>query len=417
MSELNQDVFQLHKTGQKIDEILTKADNLANIKSLEENQFNLDENGKLALKEEYALKSELNEKEDKIADLSEIREGAAKGATALQEHQSLAEYRKAADQDTIDAAKADKENLENEITRAENAEEALQLGVNGLEARVQTIEGKEAGWDAKQDKLTVDTRDDYKGIALNNGVIGIDHEIIATNEYVDANITDTMNFIIQERDNEHAGRVAGDELLQQNIDKKQDKLTAGENINIDANNKISAVDTKPVLVNQLIAGYTIGGITEGDVFAAGTSIEDVLAQLFYKESPEEGPELYIGFTPNLTYKQFTNLTPAQLLEYVVVEKAASDTPYNYTTVQGDGANSKVYYIMVRDDCDVVGGKLVSGGITTNFPPEDIKGTAAGTAWRAQHADISVGNHSYSIYGYRTPFNANDTMEITIEKIG
>ena len=46
-----------------------------------------------------------------------------------------------------------------------------------------------------------------------------------------------MNFIIQERDNEHAGRVAGDNLLQAN---KQDKLTAGANIIIDSNNVISA---------------------------------------------------------------------------------------------------------------------------------------------------------------------------------
>ena len=48
-----------------------------------------------------------------------------------------------------------------------------------------------------------------------------------------------MSFIIQERDAERAGRVAGDELLQEAIDEKQDILTAGENITIE-NNVISA---------------------------------------------------------------------------------------------------------------------------------------------------------------------------------
>jgi len=44
-------------------------------------------------------------KQDVISDLSTIRSGAALGATALQEHQSLATYRTAADQDIIDSGK------------------------------------------------------------------------------------------------------------------------------------------------------------------------------------------------------------------------------------------------------------------------------------------------------------------------
>lgn len=44
-----------------------------------------------------ATKAEVNAKQDIITDLAAIREGASKGATALQEHQSLAAYAKSAD--------------------------------------------------------------------------------------------------------------------------------------------------------------------------------------------------------------------------------------------------------------------------------------------------------------------------------
>lgn len=47
-------------------------------------------------------------KQDVISDLATIRSGAALGATALQEHQSLAAYRTSAAQDVIDATKQDK---------------------------------------------------------------------------------------------------------------------------------------------------------------------------------------------------------------------------------------------------------------------------------------------------------------------
>lgn len=44
--------------------------------------------------------------------------------------------------------------------------------------------------------------------------ITYDPDVLSTVDFVDASISDTMNFIIQERDAEHAGRVAGDNLLQ-----------------------------------------------------------------------------------------------------------------------------------------------------------------------------------------------------------
>ena len=54
--------------------------------------------------------------------------------------------------------------------------------------------------DGKQDTLSIDTGEDYTGITINNGSIGVDHAIIATNDYLDASIGDTMNYIMQEDD-------------------------------------------------------------------------------------------------------------------------------------------------------------------------------------------------------------------------
>ena len=81
-----------------------------------------------------------------------------------------------------------------------------------------------------------------KGITITNNKISIDEVTFAEVDYVDASISDTMNFIIQERDTEHAGRVAGDELLQTAINTKQDKLTTGNGIDI-TNNIISSTIT------------------------------------------------------------------------------------------------------------------------------------------------------------------------------
>ena len=56
----------------------------------------------------FITRNDISDKQDTITDLDTIRTGAAKGATALQEHQSLAAYRTAAEQDIIDAGKVDK---------------------------------------------------------------------------------------------------------------------------------------------------------------------------------------------------------------------------------------------------------------------------------------------------------------------
>ncbi len=59
--------------------------------------------------------------------------------------------------------------------------------------------------------------------------ISVDTDVIASVEYVDDSISDTMNFIIQERDTERAARIAGDDLLAAEIAKKTDKQISGAN--------------------------------------------------------------------------------------------------------------------------------------------------------------------------------------------
>lgn len=77
--------------------------------------------------------------------------------------------------------------------------------------------------DAKQDQITAGF-----GITMSGNTIAVDDVDVASVEYVDASITDTMNFIIQERDAEKAGRVAGDELINAKIDARVPEPTAAD---------------------------------------------------------------------------------------------------------------------------------------------------------------------------------------------
>lgn len=112
----------------------------------------------------------------------------------------------------------------------------------------------------------------YGIIIDNNNKISVDEVDISTVEYVDANISDTMNFIIQERDSEHAGRVAGDNLLQAAINNKQDILIAGTGISI-------AEDGKTI---SATGGGNGGGdssiISIGEAIQLVCSVEDPWAE-------------------------------------------------------------------------------------------------------------------------------------------
>ena len=100
------------------------------------------------------------------ADLaSAVQTSLGKADTALQEHQSLAAYRTAAAQDTIDSSKVDKVTgkglSSNDYTAAAKAKvDAIPANPKytdtvyddtALKERVATIEGKESAWDAKSD--------------------------------------------------------------------------------------------------------------------------------------------------------------------------------------------------------------------------------------------------------------------------
>ena len=94
-----------------------------------------------------------------------VQTSLGKADTALQEHQSLAAYRTAAAQDTIDSGKVDKVTGKglstNDYTAAAKAKvDAIPANPKytdtvyddtALKARVATIEGKESAWDAKSD--------------------------------------------------------------------------------------------------------------------------------------------------------------------------------------------------------------------------------------------------------------------------
>ncbi len=74
-----------------------------------------------------ATKEELNAKQDKISDLETIRSGAAKGATALQEHQDISHL----------ASKEELQNLQNEVIANE---EVVAAAINDLNTRLAALE-------------------------------------------------------------------------------------------------------------------------------------------------------------------------------------------------------------------------------------------------------------------------------------
>jgi len=65
--------------------------------------------------------------------------------------------------------------------------------------------------------------------------------------------------------------------------------TAGKNISISSDNVISA---SYELGEKLISEVNVGGIVKGDVFEAGTNIDDVIKALLSQVSPVEGALFY-----------------------------------------------------------------------------------------------------------------------------
>lgn len=109
---------------------------------------------------------------------------------------------------------------------------------NKGKANAEAISALNTAMAGKQATLTAGT-----GIKLINNVISYDEEEIASVDFVDATNSDTMNFIIQERDTEKAGREAGDNLLWDAVNEKQDTLTADNKLSTDYISGLSTVAT------------------------------------------------------------------------------------------------------------------------------------------------------------------------------
>lgn len=157
--------------------------------------------------------------QEEIEDLDDIRAGAEAGATALQEVPNT--YRTSAAQDTIDDA---------------------------IKGRLDTIEGKESGWDAKYTKPSAgipktdlasgvktslgkadtslqpsDIVDDLESLDSDKPISAraVNVDLV---DFIDGSISDTMNYIRQEIGDENAGRVAGDNILSERITAIEGKI-------------------------------------------------------------------------------------------------------------------------------------------------------------------------------------------------
>lgn len=118
-------------------------------------------------------------------------------------------------------------------------------------------------------------------IITSENEIQVDQEVIASVEYVDANITDTMNFIIQERDAEHAGRVAGDELLQGKIEAEETRAKAEESKKVDK--QVSGSNGEAYIFNEADGGGAKFVHTDGSEAFVGVNDggeEGLMAQIY-----------------------------------------------------------------------------------------------------------------------------------------
>lgn len=80
------------------------------------------------------------------------------------------------------------------------------------------------------------------------------------------------------------------------LNKKQDSLTPGDNITIE-NGVISSTSTSSVLTESLTVTENVGGVTAGTVFPAGTSLIAILTQILVTSTPPvAGDKIYYAIT-------------------------------------------------------------------------------------------------------------------------
>lgn len=124
----------------------------------------------------------------------------------------------------------------------------------------------------KQDKLTAGF-----GILMSGNTISVDDVNVASVEYVDANITDTMNFIIQERNTEQAARIAGDNLINTKTGDLADLDTTDKTNLVAAINEVAAGaggDSPIRVLTEDDYDYTYGG-------ESGVAIWNLSSGLYY----------------------------------------------------------------------------------------------------------------------------------------
>ena len=100
---------------------------------------------------------------------------------------------------------------------------------------------------------------------------------------------------------------------------------SGVSVTIDEQSDPHKLIFTPVLVNELtVTGVTVGGVSDGKTFAAGTSIEEVLTAILKKE---------IDVTATLPTISFTALSPSPIAigttqEYTPIEITYTDGSFN-----------------------------------------------------------------------------------------
>lgn len=204
---------------------------------------------------EIDLASKLSAKQDNISDLEDIRTGAQLGATAIQEHQSLAEYRKSTTQDSIDEAQ------NQEIAK----KQAIISDLDTIRA------GALAGSTAVQPVAIADMA--TKTWTQEQGYL-TQHQSLS--EY--AKSTEVAAQIAAESEQ----RIAQDQVLDSKIQLKQDILTAGQNIQIQ-NNVISSLDA--TIGRSFTTNVTVGHLATGTTIAATDTLKDLLYRILYGTTP------------------------------------------------------------------------------------------------------------------------------------
>ena len=133
--------------------------------------------------------------------------------------------------------------------------------------------------DAKQNELTPG-----EGFTIDDDELNYDPEVISSVEYVDANISDTMSYVIQEDNEEKAARQAGDELLQGAIDAEEARALAAEAL------KANSADLGTAAAKDYIGTVTSGSdalVTSGAVHSAIAGLTGFHFEIV-QVLPEEG---------------------------------------------------------------------------------------------------------------------------------